>query len=319
MQPAERTSNPRFPPRPSSRAGFALAATLMLLAILSLLGAAAIQSTTLEVQISARDRDAAAAAYVAEAGLEEARYYAARGWGKLGTATPLGPGSVEVPVVTPIGPPAPWDALSCPYVGFTLYDAAGGAYLVADCGGPRDAARFVLGSATPPTGGRFVLARELPAPAVAGNRVEVSDPAWALVSPPGTWTGWTLWDASGASYRVADSENSLLAGTVTLVLDRAPGGGPYRMSLLPWAAALAAGTAPAGDADATTPAAWDRDFPVSGGTGRASVTAEETAPGRYRLTSTGAVGPSRGLAQVEIRRAGLPDQTLGGWKVGHED
>ncbi|WP_025321363.1 pilus assembly PilX N-terminal domain-containing protein [Deferrisoma camini] len=305
---------------PSSREGFALATTMMLLAILSMLGAAAIQSTTLEVQISARDRDARTAAYVAEAGLEEARYYVARGWGKLGAATAAAPGAVEVPALTPILPAVPWDSVSCLYTGFTLYDASATAYAVQDCSGPRGAARFRLAAAAgTPAAGRFFLVREIPAATVSGTDLEVTDPAWAVVSPPGTWDGWVVWDADDRAYRVVTSDRNSVAGTVILRLDAAPGSGPYRMGRHPWIASLAAGTAPPGDADSSSADTWDRDFPVSGGTGRASVRAEAGGPGEYRVVSPSLVGRSRGLAQMVVRRTGLPEQAVTSWRVGHED
>ena len=57
-----------------SRRGFALAIALMILALLSVLGAAAVESLSIETRISAHDRDARAALYLAEAALGEAEH-----------------------------------------------------------------------------------------------------------------------------------------------------------------------------------------------------------------------------------------------------
>ncbi len=318
MDPFAFCRNRPFPP--SSRGGFALAATMMLLAILSVLGAAALQSTTLEVQISAWDRDARTAAYVAEAGLEEARYYVARGWGKLGSASSAGPGAVEVSVPTPILPAVPWDSGSCLYTGFTLYDASATAYTVQDCSGQRGAARFRLAVAVgTPAEGRFFLVREIPAATVSGTALEVPAPDWAVASSPGTWDGWVVWDGGDRAYRVVASDRDSVAGTVILRLDASPGPGPYRMGRHPWIASLASGAAPPGDAALASADTWDRDFPVAGGTGRASVRAEASGPGEYRVVSPGLVGRSRGLAQMVVRRTGLPEQAVTSWRVGHEE
>ncbi|MHB8766738.1 MAG: PilX N-terminal domain-containing pilus assembly protein, partial [Deferrisomatales bacterium] len=106
--------------------GFALAAALMVLALLSVLGAAAIQSTTLEVKISAHDRDARAALYLAEAALEEARYQIARSWGGTERHAPN-----QVRVTAPAPAPAGfWDDQR--YVGFTFVGDDGASFSITD-------------------------------------------------------------------------------------------------------------------------------------------------------------------------------------------
>ncbi len=136
--------------------GFALAAAMMVLALLSILAMAAVQSTSLEVQISARDRDARAALYAAEAGLEEARYYAARGWGKLVPATPPAlPNQASVTVDTALPPALSWGTDL--YAGFTLVDARGQGFAVvanSDAPSPRITVAAPGGSPPHPEGSR---------------------------------------------------------------------------------------------------------------------------------------------------------------------
>ncbi len=305
-----------------SRSGFALAASLMVLALLSVLGAAAIQSTTVEVKISAHDRDARTALVLAEAALEEARYYTARAWGKIAGPTSLPPSSVRVTVTTPLPPGTPWAADL--YRGFTLHDRAGRAFTVeenTDLPAPRITVSAPGGVA--PAEGRFFLVREIPSAAVSGTRLSVGDDAWAGNSPPGTWAGWTLWDADGVAYRVVGSDRDLLASPARVLLDLSaePGPAPYRLGRNPWVSALASGSAPLGDAVSGTPDAWDRAFALPSGAelGRAEVRAEGIGPGEYRLVSVGRVGTSRGRAEAQVHRAGLPTQRVADWKVGDDE
>ncbi len=304
-----------------SRSGFALAASLMVLALLSVLGAAAIQSTTVEVKISAHDRDARTALVLAEAALEEARYYAARAWGKIASPTPVPPSSVRVTVSTPLPPGTPWSTDL--YRGFTLHDRAGRAFVVEENTGlPTPAITLSAPGGVVPTEGRFFLVREIPSAAVSGARLSVEDDTWAVSSPPGTWAGWTLWDADGRAYRVVGSDRDLLSSPARVLLDLSaePGPAPYRLGRNPWVAALASGAAPQGDAVSGTPDAWDRTFDLSSGAeiGRAEVKAERVAPGEYRLVSVGRVGTSRGRAEARVHRAGLPTQRIADWKVGDD-
>lgn len=286
--------------------GFALAAAMMVLALLSVLGVAAIESTTLEVKISAHDRDARAALYVAEAALEEARYYTARGWGMI---RPYSPEQVEVTTAMPAG--FSWDGLA----GFTLVDEGGVSYPIASVAGSPTLITMAPGSGDPKPG-RFVIYRPIPPATWNAPYLDVNEPAWVPTSAD--YTGWLLWNGDGNSYKVQGTSTT---GTdVRLRLSTSdPGPGPYALSLNPWLGALESGTAPPEDARTATPA-WDREF---GAMGRAEVNADRTTSGNYRgtylLTSRGFVE----LAGVTLEReatlrvygAGRPDQRVGDWTV----
>ncbi len=309
--------------QPRRQGGFALAASLMILALLSVLATAAIQSTTLEVKISAHDRDARVAVALAEAALEEARYYAARIWGRLGTPAPTTPTEADVPVESSLPPGTPWETDL--YRGFTLYDRTGRGFPVnannADAAAP--SLTVAVSDGVLPSEGRFSLVREIPAADVTGTRVSVPDTSWALVSSRDTWEGWVLWDADGNAYDVVASDTDFGTTPARVVLDLSaePGPLPYRLSRNPWLGALASGEAPEGDADPGSAETWDRAFSVSSGNplGSAAVRAQAVEPGVFRLVSTGAAGTGRGRAECRILRAGLPEQRLADWKVGHED
>jgi type II secretory pathway pseudopilin PulG len=317
--------------------GFALAASLAVLALLSVLGAAAIQSTTLEVQISARDRDARSALYIAESALEEARYYAARGWGKITFSGVWVAGSIaDVTVATPLPPASilPWSANL--YTGFRLYDSTGADFPVV---GNTDTLPYRITIDSSPNGepspGRFVLVREIPSPSVtppettsvSSNVLTVAGwaPASALASGTDTWRGWTLWDSNGQPLQVEASTSDAVSGVVTLAVPagQTPGPGPYTLSINPWLAALTGNSAPAGDADPSTPAAWDRTFTdnatPSNTLGSAGVTAQWVNPGEYRMTSVGRTGMSSRKVSLLVHRGGRPDQRVGDWKVGGEN
>jgi len=299
--------------------GFALAAAMMVLALLSVLAIAATQSTTLEVQISAHDRDARVALYVAEAALEEARYYSARGWGKIGAWA-----AGQVRVTTPTaGPGDFWDDHR--YAGFTLVDATGASDTIQDhLDGPNSVVTLVAGTPTP---GRFVVFRTIPDksdPLVTWdpgtNELQVQDATWFAGTASGRWNGWVLWDAAGDAFHVQSSGTTATPPTVWLVLPAEPGTGPYRLALNPWVAALAAGQTPPGDGDTAT-AAWDRSFLDAGGNpaGQAEVAATPlAAPGRYQLLSTGHRHNGHRAVSLTVIRAGLPEQRLGDWKVEGE-
>lgn len=299
--------------------GFALAAAMMVLALLSVLAIAATQSTTLETQISAHDRDARAALYVAEGALEEARYYAARGWGKIESWVPG-----QVRVTTPIAGPADlWD--SSRYAGFTLVDATGVSYTIAShTNGPNAVVTLVAGDPAP---GRFVVLRDIPDttdPLVtwdAGTQeLKVEDATWAVGTVAHRWNGWVLWNVGNQGFKVEDSNATAAPDTVWLRLSGDPGAGPYRLALNPWVDALAKGQHPPGDGDATT-AGWDRAFVDAGGNpaGQATVVAtEQVAPGSYELFSTGELEKGHRAVSLTVIRAGLPDQRLGDWKVEGE-
>ncbi len=135
-----------------------------------------------------------------------------------------------------------------------------------------------------------------------------------------------MWNAAGDAFTVASSTSGpATAGGGDAVLLRlaVPAGktvppGPYTLSLNPWLRALAAGAPLAGDADAATPA-WDREFSFDparpGELGTAAVTAALEGAGTYRVTATGALGRSTGVASLRVRRAGLPDQASRDWAV----
>jgi len=62
--------------------GMVMVAAMMVLALLSLLAVSGIGTATLEVQIAAQDRNAKQAFYLAESGMEVAKFEILRGWGK---------------------------------------------------------------------------------------------------------------------------------------------------------------------------------------------------------------------------------------------
>ncbi len=307
--------------------GFALAAAMMVLALLSVLAIAATQSTTLETQISAHDRDARAALYVAEAALEEARYYTARGWGKIESHL-----SNQVHVRTPLsGPVDFWQDNR--YAGFALVDAAGAEYEIQE---HTDVADPVITLVTgDPARGRFLIYRAIPTPTDLAvtwdgtSRLEVQNAAWAAATAPDRWNGWVLWNAAGEGLLVSDSGVSLGPDTVWLELPADPGAGPYRLALNPWVTALAAGQKPPGDGDTTT-AAWDRSFTDAGGNpaGSAAVEATElTDPDghhsgyhlvSYGLVSTSPLHNAQRAVSLTVGRDGLPEQRIGDWKVEGE-
>ena len=303
-----------------NRKGFALAAALMILALLSVLGAAAIQSTTVEVQLSAHDRDSRAALYAAQGALAEARYYAARGWGKVSRQ-----GVNDALLETPLPPGLAWEADL--YRDFTLVDRLGESFPVLSH--TDDLAPPVLTlavGAAPLTEGRFVLTRTVPEASTEWRAADldlaINDNAWALQSPANCWQGWTLWNAAGTAFAVASSASgpATVGGGQALLLRLAsdPRPGPYTLSLNPWLRALAAGLALPGDADAGT-APWDREFSFDparpGELGTAAVTAAAEGAGTYRVTAAGTLGASSAVASLRVRRAGLPDQTTRDWTV----
>ncbi len=311
----ERTArNPR-----RAEEGFALAAAMMVLALLSILAMAAVQSTSLEVQISARDRDARTALYAAEAGLEEARYYAARGWGKLASATPPAlPNQANVSVDTPLPPGASWGADL--YTGFTLVDGRGqGFAVVANSDAPAPLITVAAPGGLAPAPGRFTLVRTIAGGSWDGVHLTVPDAAWASVSGSDTWREWTLWDADGGAREVLASSVTALTvpPSVLLQLAAAPGSGPYTLAINPWLSALAGGQAPAGDAVPGTVSAWDRAFDDGAGhpVGTASVTAAKTGAGAFELRSLGRTETATRQVSLVVRRAGLATQQIGSWKV----
>lgn len=302
----------------SSRNGFALVAAMMVLALLSVLGIAAVQSTTLEVQISARDRDARAALYLAEAGLEEARYYLARGWGKIEAVA-----SGQVRVATPVaGSPGSWDGAR--YAGFTLVDRTGTGFPIQTHTAAPHAVITLAGG--DPAPGRFVVVRQIPDPAAnpavtwdaGSSALRVDDPVWAAGTAADRWNGWVVWNAARQGFHVRASGASVVPPVVWLELSGDPGPGPFRLARNPWAATLAAGHGAPGDADGATPA-WDRTFADGAGnplgTAQVQATAHPAEPGRYLLSSTGTVDRSRRQVSLTLLRAGLPEQRLGDWRV----
>lgn len=300
--------------------GFALAAAIMVLALLSVLGAAAIQSTTLEVKISARDRDARAALYVAEATLEEARYYAARGWGKI---VPTGiPGEVVVETVTPTPAGFTWGGNR--YRGFTLVDQEGDTFTIAGHDGdpPPDVEITVSGGT--PVAGRFFILRRNFTGTVTGSQLDVVDAEWASVTTSDDWNGWLLWNADGDSYMVSDSGSNLATDTVWLRFSTDPGPGPFTLTLNPWLAALAAGNVSLPeDFDSGTTDRWDRQFDDPDnpgevlGQGYAEVVRTTSGAYRdtYRLSAVGSTGQSTRTVSLRIYRAGSPDQRVADWVI----
>lgn len=302
----------------SSQRGFALVAAMMVLALLSVLGIAAVQSTTLEVQISARDRDARAALYLAEAGLEEARHYLARGWGKIEYFL-----SAQVKVLTlPAGPSDSWD--DDRYAGFTLVDRSGTGFPIqTHTTAPHPVITLVGGDPAP---GRFFVVRQIPDPAAdpavtwdaVSAELRVDDPVWVAGTGVARWNGWVVWNAAGRGFPVLSSGVSVAPPFVWLRLSGDPGPGPFRLARNPWADALAAAQGVPGDADGATPA-WDRTFADAGGnllgTARVEARQDPLQPGRFLLSSTGTVDRSRRRVSLALSRAGLPEQRLGDWKV----
>lgn len=298
------------------RRGFALAAALLVLALLSVLGTAGIESASLETQLSARDRDAGQARCVAEAALEEARSLAARGWGKIAPS-----GANQVRVITRSPPGLPWS--DGRYVGFTLVDQAGSTFRVdSHTDGPNPTIHLIGGT---PASGRFLLVRPGFSGSWQSGKLVVPDDVWALSSAVDTWTGWTLWNGAGEARVVSGSDTRFqvgLPGEVRLTLPSDPGAGPFTLSLHPWLRALAAGrTALPGDYDApATPERWLRVFEDGGAIlGAASVTASWCNAGQYRgtyrLTSAASAGRSASRSFLRIYRAGRPDQQVRDWSV----
>ncbi|MBI5016681.1 MAG: pilus assembly PilX N-terminal domain-containing protein [Deltaproteobacteria bacterium] len=307
------------------RRGFALAAALMVLALLSVLGAAAIQSMSIETRISAHDRDARVALYVAETALSEARYYASRGWGKIRPA-----GTATVEVETPLPPGLAWNTDR--YRGFTLVDRGGAPFAIlshTDAATPPVLTLSVPGA--PPQPGRFTLVRRIPASAVWSDPdlIVDDDPTnpWSASSPVNGWAGWTLWNADGDAFRVrASSTGPASAGpglsvrlTVTLPAGvPTSGAGPYELSLNPWLRDAAAGATLPGDDQPTEPG-WGRTIYLDAGhhdvLGSAAIETVEEDPGVYRLTATGRSGPSLRQVTLRVLLAGRADQRSRDWAV----
>lgn len=120
--------------RPRGQSGMVLVAALMVMALLCILAAASISTSTLEVKISANDRNIKQAFYLCEAGIDKARYEIVKGWG-LGTGGTTGsdhtftftpatmPAAVQGPGVIGWGSAGKW-------VNFTLVDNRGLIYPV---------------------------------------------------------------------------------------------------------------------------------------------------------------------------------------------
>ena len=300
-----------------NRRGFALVAAMMILALLSILGVAAIQSATLETQISARDRDARLALYLAQSALEEARYYAARGWGKVEAY-----GTGQVRVATPSLPGLDWS--DSRYQACLLQDSQGERFPVASYTTGANPVLTVTGGTPAP--GRFLLFRDSFTGTWSGSRLDVADAGWAAVSGVNTWAGWTLWDTGTtppSRYKVASSDTTLAPAAVRLTMSTAPTSptGPFLLSLNPWVSALVAGSALPGDADTSTASAWDRVFYSDTGAelGRGSVTARLITSGAYKgaheLEAAGRVDASQREATLHVYFAGLPDQRIRDWEV----
>lgn len=306
--------------------GFALAATMMVLALISVLGAMAIQSATLEVQISAHDRDARAALYVAEAALDEARYYVARGWGKIAVGSFTPPqAQVDVTVTTDLPPGLLWDDHR--YVDFTLVDAAGRTFPILDNVGAT-LALDTSGLTTPgagPSAGRFAVVRVITGWTAPPPNLSVPDggAVWSVNSGVDTWRGWVLYDDGGVGLAVDSSAVTLDPG-VSLTLSGPLGAFTPAPTMTlcynPWLAALqAGGSALGGDADPASPDVWDRVFLDDGGAelGRAGVQTQPVAgkPGTFSLTSQGGVGTRRHTVRLTVFRAGAPTQGAGDWVI----
>ena len=306
--------------------GFALAATMMVLALISVLGAMAIQSATLEVQISAHDRDARAALYVAEAALDEARYYVSRGWGKV-TPGSFSPPQAQLDLTIDTAFPPGFALVDSRYVGFTLVDTAGRSFPVLDNSATAvtvDTSAVASPDAAP-AAGRFLLVRE----GISGlwdgtDTLTVADAPWASASSSDTWAGWVLWDdASPPNAYPVTASGVTLSDEVELTAATLSGSsgatlGPFRLAYHPWLAALEDGsTALGGDDDTASTDVWDRVFLDSGGNelGRAGVRAVGTDPGSYTLISRGGVGNRHQTVRLTVLRAGSPTQGTGDWVI----
>ncbi|MBI5443264.1 MAG: hypothetical protein HY900_18875 [Deltaproteobacteria bacterium] len=299
-----------------NRRGFALAAAMMVLAVISVMGTAGIESATLEIQLSARDRDARQALCVAQAALEEARSYASRGWGKI---VPSGINQVRVASLSPPG--LPWSDNR--YAGFTLVDQSGSSFTVVSHTDSPSPTIHVSGGT--PAEGRFLLLRSGFLGTWQGGSLAVVDDGWALASSVDTWAGWLLWNGAGRAWRVTGSRTRFEVGKpgqVLLGLSSDPGPGPYVLSLHPWLSALASGKASlAGDFDSPrTPERWDRAFTADGITlGSASITATWSVSGQYadtyRLSTVATAGRSSCRASFRVYRPGRTDQQVRDWTV----
>ncbi len=312
--------------------GFALAAALAVLALLSALGAAALQSTTLEVQISAHDRDGRGALCVATAALEEAGHFAARGWGTLrprGAAFPL---EAELTSAWANPPGFSWSGQR--FAGLTLVDEAGGEFRLTGHSGDGATPVILAVAAGTPASGRFTVERPPFAGTWTAPEVVVADgaavpdlAAWAVTAQanPNAFRHWLLWDlATGRSFKVQGSSGNPAGPEVRLRLTAGlavpPAGTAFRLSYHPWLEALAGGSGAPGDEEPGTPSTWDRGFAPLG---QGSVTARRVTSGAYRdtfeLLARGVVlsggRPMTRTAAARVYRPGRSDQRVGDWSV----
>lgn len=144
--------------------GMALVTSMVILAVLAILAAAGIATSTLEVRIAAHDRDAKQAFYLCEAGLERAKFELVRGWGS-GTGGGTFPNftfqfdSTTMPdILTTSGSAVDWGGTSDKWAGFTLVDRTGTRYLVAsNAGSGSYQITDCTGPTVPPADGRAAL------------------------------------------------------------------------------------------------------------------------------------------------------------------
>ncbi|MDF1552564.1 MAG: hypothetical protein P1P84_05850, partial [Deferrisomatales bacterium] len=264
---------------------------------------------------------------VAEAALDEARYYVARGWGKV-TPGPFSPPQAELDLTIATAFPPGFSLGASRYVGFSLVDTAGRSFLVnANTAGVLTVDTSTVGAGGPgPAAGRFLLVRE----GITGTwddvakQLTVADPVWAAATgmTPDVWRDWVVWDAATPphAYPVTGSDVTV-AGEVVLTVPSLPAAalGPFRLAYHPWLAALAAGNVPEGDIDGSNGAVWDRVFVDAAGNelGRAGVEALPVAgtTGSYTLTSRGGVGTRRHTVRLTVFRAATPTQGTGDWVI----
>jgi len=311
-----------------NNSGIALPSAIMFLALMSVLGAAAIEFATLEVKISARDRDAKEALYIAEAALDEYKHYIARGWGEIGET-----GTSTVSIITS---PLPFAFDADNYIGFTLIDKnLAGHTIEGKTSTPNE---IDLADSAPP--GNFWIVKEIPAIGAtvkwdAGPwRLEIFDAAWFLIPDPAQWSNWTLVNLSGGQKFDVLSSGSLTDYTVTppdgiyLVTKTYPGSGPFILAYHPWLPALANGTSNnyPGDFDVSpgSEAEWNRSYALAPATNvEAIVTAQLLGDGVYSLTSWSFMGLNQRGVSCRVYNSGAVHplltasarQKISDWKV----
>jgi len=206
----------------------ALVTSMVILAVLAILAAAGIATSTLEVRIAAHDRDAKQAFYLCEAGLERAKFELIRGWGS-GTGGGTFPNftfqfdDATMPdILKTSGSAVDWGSTSDKWAGFTLVDRTGTRYqIVANSGAGSYGITDCIGPTVQPADGRasvFYSQQGGQVVAWAGAGTSVANVIDCSVAAPGwvddMWVGYVVSDGtSPPTYYVIEGNT-----TDTLVL-----------------------------------------------------------------------------------------------------